>query len=622
MDKKLIITKAVPLLTPKPRPSLTSPTKTSGFVDDSFVKLVQLQKRLGTDDTEDKNTSPKIRLKKKDPAVIQAEKQQKEAEEKKRRQIEEKKREEERRFKKEQQDKKTKELMTSGPEAFLEEYEKPQKKTQPFQNNLPQMYSTPFTSHIPFQQPYQNQQQPSYQQNYSTPFNAFYSQQQFQQPYSQPYTQPYTQPYVQNVPQSYQQYSTTPLQQYPDYTGYNTFSYQQPYTYQDYKNLPPSLPQSYRTDFEQNNTTKKEQRDDIPVEEEKPPRPLWQDTSRTERNERKERNEVRRTEYTITRPFVPNQSEKKERTYSTPFSQKQPKQKKTIPFKTRDSQKPIEVVPEKQSNIELFEDKPETNLRDDKENLVGTSQALEKHYFRVKGIPKSSEVRPEVVLKQAFKFVMDNFKKTNDYDYICDQLKGIRQDLTLQHIEDEFSVQVYELHAHLSLENQDISEFIQCASALKNLYHTMKRPIDDEKVILYSASMILCNMDGKNVSPAAHYTLIRDIPDSILTHPTIQLALNIKKAFVVGDYFTFFNLYTTAITQFKLILVLAIDKVRINTAYTLFYAVRPTIDVEHFKKYLFFKDDEDYTQFITKHPIVFDDKGSIVCATSLANLTS
>jgi hypothetical protein len=45
-------------------------------------------------------------------------------------------------------------------------------------------------------------------------------------------------------------------------------------------------------------------------------------------------------------------------------------------------------------------------------------------------------IRPLTVLKKSLVHVLNKYSKSNDYRYICDQMKAIRQDLTVSHFKD------------------------------------------------------------------------------------------------------------------------------------------------------------------------------------------
>ncbi len=45
--------------------------------------------------------------------------------------------------------------------------------------------------------------------------------------------------------------------------------------------------------------------------------------------------------------------------------------------------------------------------------------------------PEPVMIRPLAVLKKSLVHVLEKYSRTNDYRYICDQMKAIRQDLTV-----------------------------------------------------------------------------------------------------------------------------------------------------------------------------------------------
>lgn len=88
----------------------------------------------------------------------------------------------------------------------------------------------------------------------------------------------------------------------------------------------------------------------------------------------------------------------------------------------------------------------------DEDTVIGTCKSLEKSYLRITSAVDPSTVRPLQVLQQSLVFLIEKWKKESNYTYICDQLKSVRQDLTVQRIKNEFTVKVYETHGRIAIE--------------------------------------------------------------------------------------------------------------------------------------------------------------------------
>lgn len=95
-----------------------------------------------------------------------------------------------------------------------------------------------------------------------------------------------------------------------------------------------------------------------------------------------------------------------------------------------------------------------------------------KRYLRLTSEPDPNLVRPQKILEKAVKRLMALVSE-KPYSYIKDQFKAIRQDLTVQHIKNDFSMYVYELNAKLSIENNDLGEMNQCVSQLEYFYDSI-----------------------------------------------------------------------------------------------------------------------------------------------------
>lgn len=183
--------------------------------------------------------------------------------------------------------------------------------------------------------------------------------------------------------------------------------------------------------------------------------------------------------------------------------------------------------------------------------IKGTCQTVEKEYLRLTSAPHPSTVRPEPILKEALALIKKKWKKGKcDYVYACSQLKSIRQDCTVQHIKNSFTVLVYETHARVALESGDINEFNQCQTQLHELY---EQALPGQAIeflayrVLYSVYVSLqAKKADSNAGVLGMYSVLSSITSKLRADPAIAHALAVRAAVALNDYHRFFRLYVNA----------------------------------------------------------------------------
>jgi len=173
----------------------------------------------------------------------------------------------------------------------------------------------------------------------------------------------------------------------------------------------------------------------------------------------------------------------------------------------------------------------------DQDTLVGTCQDLEKNYLRLTSAPDPATVRPLPVLRKTLKLLKEKWTKEQNYNYICDQFKSLRQDLTVQRIKNEFTVEVYEIHARIALEKGDLGEYNQCQSQLKQLYKLGLKGHEIE-FLAYRLLYYVHTLNPKDMN-----SLISELTPEQRIHPFIKHALDVRTAVANGNYHKFFELY-------------------------------------------------------------------------------
>jgi len=242
--------------------------------------------------------------------------------------------------------------------------------------------------------------------------------------------------------------------------------------------------------------------------------------------------------------------------------------------------------------------------------IVGTCRDLEKKYLRLTSAPDPSTVRPLDVLRRSLKYVLDKYSKAEDnYLYICDQMKAIRQDLTVQCIRNDFTVNVYETHARIALQNGDHEEFNQCQTQLRALYQELGKKNKE-----FTAYYILYNIFSENTTEMQ--VVLRGLTEQDKKDAIVKHAMDVRRGWSLGNYLSLCRLYTKAPGMSAKIMDWFMSRERKRALKSLLKAYRPSLPISYVQSTLSFPSREDTISFISQFDMKYTSDQSIDCKTS------
>lgn len=240
--------------------------------------------------------------------------------------------------------------------------------------------------------------------------------------------------------------------------------------------------------------------------------------------------------------------------------------------------------------------------------VKGTCATLEKEYLRLTSPPRAELVRPQHILERHLENLKRSYRKggkvhngkVRDYDWYCSQFKAIRQDLTVQRITNAFAVDVYETHAKIALEEDDINEYNQSQTQLKELYdliagkeNNVENRIAMSKQNEFIAYRIIYyvllsgNRKYEGGSSDIFKIMLQLTPEQ-RNDECIHHALLVRAAVAENDYHKFFQLQDTAPNMGDYLMDKIVPSVRQSALQRICKAYRPSVDAKFVLKELGF----------------------------------
>lgn len=267
-------------------------------------------------------------------------------------------------------------------------------------------------------------------------------------------------------------------------------------------------------------------------------------------------------------------------------------------------------------------------------SLVGTCESLTKPYLRLTTYPNPAQVRPLEVLIKSLQLIKRRYIQNEDFEWANEQLKSVRQDLTVQGIKNNFVLDVYETHARILLENGDLNEYNQCQTMIRTLTTGFSvessdgAASDDFAPNGSSQDAVLLKQSDLSTDEFGAYRLLyalvqsswsdltrelahtrsmirRERDDSTRSCSCCRHAILVVKAVTEHDYHSFFRLYESAPHLSAYLMDFLVKRVRASAYERIVAAYRPTISVEHIREALLFQDLEETRKFLQESGAVF-----------------
>ena len=231
-------------------------------------------------------------------------------------------------------------------------------------------------------------------------------------------------------------------------------------------------------------------------------------------------------------------------------------------------------------------------------------------------------MRPERVLRAALQRLKERWRGGDvDYAWACNQLKAIRQDLTVQNLQNAFTVHAYETHARIALESGDLNEYNQCQTRLGEL-HSADSPHRAE--FLAYRILYYVHLGHSKSTDAADLELLRtlaELPEKLWDAPAVAHALAARAALAQGNAVAFLRLLQSCPNMGAYLLDAVADAVRTDAAARVLRAFRPTVPPACLAAQLGFDDAGEARAFAARLGFVFDARGDCLVRESRCDPT-